>query len=413
MRRRGWLVAGAAVVLVVGLVGAALWPRPAAPAAPSPAPTGTSSPSPAPSPPPPGPASPSGRAQAAFAALLHAYRAPSGVLAANPGPGGHYGAGNRPHPTAVWGYTWALAAAEDVAQLPGAPASARATVRSLAAGLAPYWDARATVPAYSPYPQGGPHTTKFYDDNAWAGLDLVGAYRLTGDHAFLAQAERVMRYEQTGWDAAGGGIYWNDQHLTRNTPSNAPVAELAAYLYLATHRPSDLRWAERIYAWQESTLVDPRTGQVWDHINAGGQIQHSLWTYNLGTVIGAGALLYHITGHAAYLAQAQRTAAFALAHAVFVNGILLPQAEFNGVLADNLQLLNQVRPDPAIAHLIAVNAASAWTRARSGPDLFAQNWSGPPPVPATVKLLQQTGAVRLLAVAAALAHGRGFAGYAL
>ena len=37
----------------------------------------------------------------------------------------------------------------------------------------------------------------------------------------------------------------------------------------------------------------------------------------------------------------------------------------------------------------------------------------PPPVPATVKLLQQTGAVRLLPVAAALAHGRGFAGYAL
>ncbi len=395
--RRWWLAAGVAGLVAAGAGWAAVRHRPpvAAPVAAA------------------GPSSPSGRAQAALAALLRTYRTPGGMLTSSPRPGGVLGVLRWPHPTAVWGYTWALAAAEDVAQMPGAPASAKATVRSLADGLAPYWDTRAAVPAYAPYPHGGPHTTKYYDDNAWAGLDLVGAYRLTGKRAFLTQAQRVMHYEKTGWARSGGGIYWNDKRLTRQTPANAPVAELAAYLYLETHRASYLRWAERIYAWQESTLVNPSTGQVWDNIDRGGHIVRNLWTYNLGTVMGAGALLYHITGRASYLAQARRTEAYTLANALRYNGMLLPQAEFNGVLADNLQLLNQVRPDPAIPSLIATNAASAWKRARSAQDLFAHDWFGPPPAPGSVKLLQQTGAVRLLAVAAALAHGRGFAGYAL
>ena len=179
MRGRGWLAAGLAGVVGVAAVGAVLWARVPAP------------------PPTVAPSSAAGRAEASLAALLYAFRMSWGGLSTHPGRGGHHGVLSTAGPTAVWGYTWALAAAEDVAQIPGAPASAKATVRSLANGLALYWDARAKTPAYAPYPFAGPRTTKYFDDNAWAGLDLVGAYRLTGDRAFLAQAEKVLRYERT------------------------------------------------------------------------------------------------------------------------------------------------------------------------------------------------------------------------
>ncbi len=361
------------------------------------------------------------QAEEAASALITAYYSPSaGLLAQTPPSSGEtYGPPSEKDtlfgvaqftPTTVWDFACGLAGLEDVAQLPGGT-SELSYVRTLATNLSAYWDAQAPVPGYAPTVHPSAHATKYFDDNAWVGLDLVEAYRLTKDPAYLTQAEAVFRYEESGWDPNGGGIYWNDQHITRNTPSNAPVAELGTYLYMLTHQSTYLDWAERIYNWEIQTLVNPTTGEVLDHIDPSGHINTAYWTYNQGTVIGSSVLLYEVTHQASYLRQAEKTAAYTLQHGVQANGVFVAQPQFNGILADNLELLYQVTRNPAISAAIARNVASALAHDRNAEGLFGSNWAGPVPT-ADVPILTDSGAVRLLAVNAILAHG-GFPAFSL
>ena len=301
----------------------------------------------------------------------------------------------------LWGYSWALAGLEDVAALPGGERFLP-LMRLLADNLEAYWDGDAKLPGYAPTVYPGQDALKYYDDNAWAGLDLVAAFEMTGDGAYLARAERVFRYLESGWDPAGGGIYWNEAHLTRNTASTAPTAELAAWLYMATHQKLYLSWAERLFAWESRHLVNRSTGQVYGSIDADRNISSTDWTYNQGSVIGAAVRLYRATHRASYLKAAQRTAAFVRARLVRADGTLMPPAEFGGVLADDLRLLYDETHDPGIARLVAASAQAAWTRARNPQDLIGDDWQGPPPTTAGLALLTQTGAVRLFAVDAAV-----------
>ncbi len=348
------------------------------------------------------------RAVAAAQTLLRVYYSPNfGLLADTPGAATTADAGNLfptgpMRPTAMWGYSWALDALQEAERLPGGGVLAQ-PVQLLNQHLQEYWVAGASPPAYAPYPFQGPSTLKYHDDNAWAGLDLERAWRQTGNAADLRQAEAVFRYLQSGWDPNGGGIYWNDNPQGRNTAATAPSAELASRLYLDTHQVDDLVWAKKIYAWEVANLVDPSTGAVWDTLQADGTISKNQYTYNEGTVIGAAALLYRITGARPYLVQAERTfndVLNTLVHTVHGQpDILVPQPFFNGVLADDLVLLYRVDPDPRIVRLLDANAQAAWRRARDPrTGLIGSNWAGPPPQdPATQAILVQTGAVRVLA----------------
>jgi hypothetical protein len=40
-------------------------------------------------------------------------------------------------------------------------------------------------------------------------------------------------------------------------------------------------------AWVHATLRDPDDGLYWDHVDAGGAIERTKWSYNQGNVIGA------------------------------------------------------------------------------------------------------------------------------
>ena len=374
-RRRLWLAAGVGLVVAAGIVAGVLLPDLRAKSAAA------------------------ARARVALAAMQAAYYRSKAVTYGNTssGPSTRW---QGPY-AYLWGYSWALAAVEDVANLPGGRAELP-LVRTLASGLQAFWDAGASPPAYAPTMSPGAGATKYFDDNAWVGLDLVGAWRLTHHPAYLRRAQAVLRYERTGWDRAGGGIYWNDKRLTRNAPSNAPVAELAARLYLATHQASDLRFAERIYAWEKKTLVLP-SGFVADNVNAGGMLQGGSWTYNQGTFIGAGVLLYRATGRASYLADARKTARYVLHSMVQPDGAFVPQAQFNGVLADNLVLLAHAGGVPGLRAALRRNARLAWSHDRTATGLFGSNWAGPPPQPSSLlPELTQTGAVRTLAAAAAV-----------
>src|SRR5207302_3675103 len=123
----------------------------------------------------------------------------------------------------------------------------------------------------------------------------------------------------------------------RNTVSNAPAAELALQLYFVTHRPDYLRNARQLYGWVRGCLMN-RDGLYADHIDGDGFIDRTEWTYNQGTMIGAGVMLYQATHNRAYLAQAKATARRALRIFGLVQLVQQP-AFFNAIYIRNLRLL--------------------------------------------------------------------------
>ncbi len=211
----------------------------------------------------------------------------------------------------------------------------------------------------------------YYDDNAWLGLALVRHHDLTGDEGALALAERIFSFVTSGWSTEAswsrpGGVRWKQpaSNVSRNTCSNGPVAELAALVYRRSGSVEALEWAVRIYDWVRSALLSD-DGLYLDRITPDGRCDPTTWTYNQGTMIGAGVLLHQITGEAAYLEHASDTARASLAH-FGLPELVRNDAAFNAVFFRNLLLLDGVSPDPARLRL-----------ARSYGDHLWEEWRDP------------------------------------
>ncbi len=268
-----------------------------------------------------------------------------------------------------WPFSQATAATLD---LRGIAASYQPAVADPQVDAGHYWDATATPPGYDSYvrPPDGQGGDKYYDDNAWTGLNLVRAYRLGDgtDAAALARAREVFAFAVSGWDAAlpcaPGGVRWTQGTFSRdrNTVSTAPNAILALRLYQIGAQQGwpdadgYLRWAVRMYNWVDTNLRDPVDGLYWDHVGvddaAGGAvctIERTKWSYNQGTMIGAGVLLAQVLNDPAYLRSAERTARAALAHyAATARGYFSQDPAFNAIYFRNLLLLAAATSDPAL-----------------------------------------------------------------
>lgn len=195
----------------------------------------------------------------------------------------------------------------------------------------------------------------------------------------LALAARVLAFVLGGWStrddwARPGGIRWKvaTSSRGRNTCANAPTAELAAELHTVTGDADALAWARRIYGWTRATLRRS-DGLYADRIAPDGAVEPTTWSYNQGTMIGAGVLLHRATGEPGFLDDALATASACAAR--FTTEVLLGQdAAFNAVYARNLLLLDQVDPDPDPDRRrgLAAYSDAMWARQRRWRDgLFA------------------------------------------
>jgi hypothetical protein len=218
----------------------------------------------------------------------------------------------------LWPYTQALFATLEVARLTEG-SSARDAVSSRIARLGDYRAPLARQFAYAPL-YGG-KGNPFYDDNNWAGIALVGAADLLHNEADLAVAQRLLGWIRRGWDLRArvcrggvywlmpGGKYWNRSPGSRyrTAVSTMNGALLAVLLYQRTHLRSDLRWAEKAYAWTTRCL-DAGHGLIADHIDRKGNVTTSVHSYNQGAAIATAVNLYRVTHDRTYLADAIRTA---------------------------------------------------------------------------------------------------------
>jgi hypothetical protein len=285
----------------------------------------------------------------------------------------------------LWPFSNAFAATDYVAALSGADYQVAADIPAREQGLTHFYDSDETGPEGQAQPPGyasevepplGAGAPTYFDDNAWTALDEMYAYGVTGDATDLRIAENIFRFVTTGWDttasdACPGGVFWEDvAGSPRNTVSNGPNAEVGLLLYQVTRQASYLHWATKMYDWVRSCLEN--SDEMYnDHINPDGTINTALWSYNQGTMIGAGALLYRITGDRAYLQQAEQTAAASVSYYGTDDRLYGQPDVFNAIMFRNLFYLAQITGTQVYRQMAASYAETAWTKDRQSDGLIS------------------------------------------
>jgi len=291
-------------------------------------------------------------------------------------------------PREPFGYLWdfvnGFAATDYMAAIPGVGPRYNSDLQARNQGILDYYDTQETSPTGQPQPPAyasgvrpplGPDQPTYYDDNAWVGLDYLQEYSINHQHTDLARAEGIFRFVVSGWDTSTtapcpGGVFWEDvANSPRNTISNAPNAEVGLEIYQATHDPYYLTWATRMYDWVRGCLMNS-TGMYYDHLNPNGSVDQTLWSYNQGTMIGAGTLLYQATGDPTYLQQAEQTAAASVSYYGSGGNLYSQPAVFNAIFFRNLFALAKINHDPSYAQMAAAYADNAWLKDRQPNGLF-------------------------------------------
>lgn len=309
----------------------------------------------------------------------------------------------------LWPFSQALAATVSVAYIPHVGVSLEKELDARLTGLNDYLDTdnsgasegvyTSTLAAFdgTVAPPAGPGGTKYYDDNDWVGIELVRMYQLTRQAALLGSAEGIMAFEMAGWQeapglACEGGLPFSNaaSDNERNTVTTAPAAELATLLYKETHDAQYLQFAEKAYEWVRTCLQQPANLYA-DHMSRKGTVEPMLWSYNQGSMIGAGTLLYEATGDSAYLYQARQTATAALAY--FTSERLGSENPFFvSVYFRNLLYLDSVTHDPPGPSIAQSYVNNAWQHLRLRDDVFV---AGTPPA---AQLLYQAAIVQIYAL---------------
>jgi predicted alpha-1,6-mannanase (GH76 family) len=161
-----------------------------------------------------------------------------------------------------------------------------------------------------------------------------------------------------------------------------------------------------MYAWVNATLDAgrdagaPATGLFFDKLRGDGTVDHTLWTYNQGSMIGANVLLARQAGpdggvDGPYLARAEAIAAKALRH--YAGRYEDQPAAFNAILFRNLLGLHAATADADLREQIrgamSAYAGAAWTSHRDRHDRFRFARGGP-------TLLDQSAMVQVYALLA-------------
>jgi Glycosyl hydrolase family 76 len=306
-------------------------------------------------------------------------------------------------------FSQALAATVSMANIAHLGVSLTHELRARLVGLGSYLDLDNAGAAQGTYtstlaafdgtvaPPTGPGGPKYYDDNDWVGIELMRLYRLNHSQATLGSAEGIMAFEMAAWQsgptlACPGGIPFANtpENNQRNTVTTAPAAELALQLYRVTRNPQYLQFAEMAYEWVRACLTEPN-GLYADHIGRHGTVEPMLWSYNQGSMIGAGTLLYQITGNPAFLYEARQTAKAALNY--FTPERLGSEIPFfASVYFRNLMYLDSVTHDPPGAAIAQNYVNYAWQHLRLRDDVFVAG------SPAGAQLLVQAAIVQIYAL---------------
>jgi len=175
----------------------------------------------------------------------------------------------------------------------------------------------------------------YNDDIAWICIQLARFAIITNEKRYSDIS--ALAFERTfarAWtDDFGGGLLWRDDMTTKNSCVNFPATISACLLYSIYGDEKKVKLGAQCKdAGREITYIEAATmmfdwaaehlcffkeggehyGKVCDSYDKGRITNYWSGTYNLGTCIGAGAMIYKLTGNADYLKKAIAAADYTL-----------------------------------------------------------------------------------------------------
>jgi predicted alpha-1,6-mannanase (GH76 family) len=244
-----------------------------------------------------------------------------------------------------------------------------------------------------------------YDEESLMTLALLRLYDLTGSNTYLLEARTLYEDVKSAWNTTccttpPGGIWHDAAHTRKTATANAAAAIAGAALFERTQISAYLSFAQQVYDYWASNLVDPTTHQVANFIAppAGGAttgaVDRTKYTVNEGLMIGAAVEIAKATQDTSTLALAHQIAGFMLANetatapqlgAVLSDGddttCLEDCPQYKGIAARYVGALYASDTTHAeYRDLLLRSAGAAWTVARdatSGPTagLFNTDWA--------------------------------------
>lgn len=221
---------------------------------------------------------------------------------------------------------------------------------------------------------------EFNDDIMWMVIACARAHQLTGNPVYrdTARTNFDLCYARAWSTNLGGGLWWKTSNQSKNACVNGPAAIAAYLLYQISGDATYLAKAEAAYGWERDHLFDPKSGAIWDNMNGEGGIGTKVFSYNLGTFIGAANFLGQTN-------DARRAADFA--KNILCRDGILPDygpsgdaAGFNGICVRWLARFMKDRGlQKSYESWLRGNADAAWKGRRPADNLSWSSWSRPTP----------------------------------
>ncbi|PYI04628.1 mannan endo-1,6-alpha-mannosidase [Aspergillus sclerotiicarbonarius CBS 121057] len=147
------------------------------------------------------------------------------------------------------------------------------------------------------------------DQMAWALAAMTAAEldfpQGTDMPSWLTLAERVFNMQAARWDTntCGGGLRWQiwpyeAGYTMKNAVSNGGLFQLAARLARYTNNQTYSDWAETIWNWSVTHLINEDKWTVADSTQTDSNcstVGNNQWTYNYGMYLGGAAYMYNYT----------------------------------------------------------------------------------------------------------------------
>ena len=230
---------------------------------------------------------------------------------------------------------------------------------------------------------------KYNDDIMWWAIACTRAYKITNDERYLKKAKVSFDFVYDNFldDKMGGGLYWINERISKNSCLNSPAVIAAVRLSVLLKDASYLEKAKSLYEWQKKTLTDG-TGKVFDSIGYSRRRQTTRvsrfsLTYNQGTYIGAGVLLYQQTKDKTYLDDAIKTAQWTKANLCVTDQHILRSegqgdgGAFKGIFVRYMKLLINECGRTEFLPWMKANAESAWRNRRPEDNIMGNDWTIP------------------------------------
>jgi hypothetical protein len=267
----------------------------------------------------------------------------------------------------IWGIV-PLFETLDAIQLAAPSPAHDAAVKAFVRGAESYFDPQLRPSGgYAPYPRDRGQPRTWFDDNGWWGLAFLDAFRATHEARDLRDAERAFAFiAARGWDARGGGIWWNTSRPYKSGPALAADSLLGAGLYQLTNDPFYLTQVDRFLSWADAHFLTER------RLYAQNDHDGTPTPYVEGPLVEAHQVLCE-TGQASACARARELADACWQR--FQERIAMgPQ--FDAIYLHWMLVYASQTGDGRWLALAARTAMRARANAASGPDLYLRAWDG-------------------------------------